>query len=85
LDTRIVSYNILSFASESIVKGILERLDFEILTIKKYPGLKSDLISLVREFAKVFIPGYRSRILYYPKIKMYSQSDMFIRSKLNSE
>ena len=77
--------NHLSFASESIVKGILERLDFKILTIKKYPGLKSDIMSFLREFAKIFTPGYRSRIHYYTKLKIYSQSDMFIRSKLNSE
>jgi SAM-dependent methyltransferase len=74
----------LSFASESIVAGILEHLDFEILRIKKYPFLRFDLNAIARELVKAVLPQYKSRIWSYLKMKAYSQTDMFIRARLKS-
>jgi SAM-dependent methyltransferase len=79
--------NHLSFASEDIVVGILKRLEFEVLSVNKYPYPflpKSDLKSVLKEVVKVVLPGYKSRILEYKKMKLYSQTDMFIRARLKS-
>ncbi len=72
----------LSFASEEIVVGILKRLDFEILSINKYPFLRLDCMSIAKEVIKIFLPQKTSRLPYYMKWKLYSQTDMFIRAKL---
>lgn len=74
----------LSFASEKIVTGILEKKGFDILKIKKYPFMRFNLKNTVKEFTKVFIPKYNSRIKYYFKIKNYPDTDMYIRAKLKS-
>ena len=72
----------LSFASESIVVGILERLDFEILIINKYPFIRFGLLTTAKELVKVVLPHYTSRIRY--SLKKYSQTDMLIRARLIS-
>lgn len=71
----------LSFASEDIVKGILERIGFEIISIKKYPFMDFDLNRIVREFIKVVVPGYKSNIRYFLKRRVYAQTDMYIRAR----
>jgi SAM-dependent methyltransferase len=72
----------LSFASEGIVVGILKRLDFEILSIRKYPLIRFDLSRIVKELVKTILPFYQSRLHYLLNRKMYSQTDMFIRARL---
>jgi SAM-dependent methyltransferase len=72
----------LSFASESIVTGILERLGFEILSISKYPFKRFEIRSIARELVKAVLPQYKSGIQYYLKWKIYSRTDMFIRASL---
>ena len=72
----------LSFASEEIVVGILEKLDYEIQSIKKYPFVRPDLRSVAKELAKFVLPKYESSIRYYLKWKQYAHTDMFIRAKL---
>jgi SAM-dependent methyltransferase len=74
----------LSFASESIVVGILEHLNFEILSINKYSSVRFDLKRIAKEIVKTVLPQYKSRIRYYLKWKTYSQTDMFIRARLKS-
>jgi SAM-dependent methyltransferase len=74
----------LSFASESIVVEILNRLNFEIVNIKKYPFLRFGLRSIVKELVKAILPQYQSNIRYFLKWKMYSQTDMFIRARLKA-
>lgn len=74
----------LSFASEGIVVDILKRLDFEILSIKKYPLMQFDLNRIVKELVKTILPFYQSRFRWYLKRKLYSQTDMFIRARLKS-
>ena len=73
----------LSFASESILIWILERLDFNILRINKYPFMRIDLNRIARELVKAILPQYKSRIQYYFKGKI-PQTDMFIRAKIKS-
>lgn len=72
----------LSFASETIVVGILERLGFEILSMCKYPYVRLELKSLFKELIKAVLPQYNSRIRYYFNWKKYAQTDMFTRAKL---
>jgi SAM-dependent methyltransferase len=72
----------LSFASERIVTGILKRLGFEIVVVKKYPFVPFSVAGVAKEVAKVFVPGYQSRLRYYLKWSMYAETDMFIRARL---
>lgn len=74
----------LSFASESIVVGILERLDFEILCIKKYPFVKFSLNTIARELVKAVLPQYKTRIRSIIKMMFNFRRDMFIRARLKS-
>jgi SAM-dependent methyltransferase len=74
----------LSFASESIVINILERLDFKVLSVIKYPYLSSNPKALVKEVVKLFLPQYHSQLRYYLSWKLYSQTDMFIKAKLKN-
>ncbi len=71
----------LSFASENIVINILKRLGFQIICVKKYPFLERNLQSYIREFIKLFLPKYKSRIRFF-NLKKYSSTDMYIRAKL---
>ena len=74
----------LSFASEGIVVGLLERIGFEILSIKKYPFVRFDLNGIIRELVKAILPHHKSRLKYCLKTKKYSQIDMFIKARLKS-
>jgi len=70
----------LSFASKDIVVNILESIGFQVIRIKEYPPLERNIQSLCREFAKIFLPKYNSRIRYIYSGK-YSNTDMFIRAR----
>lgn len=70
----------LSFASESIVVGILERLGYEIICIKKYPLIRFSIMRYAKDLIKCIMPKAKSNFRYYRKI--YSQSDMYIRAIL---
>ena len=72
----------LSFASERIVVGILEKLGYEILSVQKYPFIRPDLNGTIKELAKAILPGYVSQIRYYLKWRQYARTDMFIRARL---
>jgi 2-polyprenyl-3-methyl-5-hydroxy-6-metoxy-1,4-benzoquinol methylase len=72
----------LSFASEAIVTGLLERLGFEIIVIRKYPLMQNNLKSIAKELVKAVLPQYTSRLKYYLNRKQYSETDMFIRARL---
>lgn len=74
----------LSFASEKIVVNILERLGFEIISIKKYPYLHLNLKSIAKEIVKLFLPKYNSYIKYYFSWKKHSKTNMFIRARLKN-
>lgn len=72
----------LSFASEEIIINILNRLDFEILYIKKYPYLQLSPVYIAKEIVKLILPSYKSIIKYYFNWKKHSQTNMFIRARL---
>ena len=73
-----------SFASESILRNILSQLNFEILTINKYPYFNIEFKSILKEFLKIFLPKYTSNIKYLIRWKKYSETNMFIRARLKS-
>lgn len=82
-----------SFASEEIITNMLERLDFQILGVKKYPypclyRPQYKIKHIIKEVVKIILPQYRSRILEYLQYnhyrKLYSQTDMYIRAKAKS-
>jgi SAM-dependent methyltransferase len=74
----------LSFASEEIVVRILRRLDFDIVSIRKYSYLYRDPKSIVKELVKLFLPNYTSRLRFYFNWEKYSRTNMFIRARLSS-
>lgn len=74
----------LSFASERIVVGILERLDFEVLRIEKYPFVRLDLRDVPRELLKVVLPRHKSALPYQLMMRSYPRTDMFIRARLQA-
>jgi len=71
----------LSFASEKIIVGILEKLGFDIITIKKYQFSKLSFKKFLAEMVKLCIPKYKSRLKYY-LLKKYSQRDMYVMARL---
>jgi SAM-dependent methyltransferase len=74
----------LSFASESIIVGILKRLEFEIISLKKYPYVRFDLQGIPKELIKAMLPHYKSRLRYYLHWRKYAQTDMFMRARLRN-
>lgn len=85
----------LSFASEDIVTDILKRLGFEIISVNKYPHSTYGMLlnnpkSIAKEFIKIFLPRYKSKI---PDFFNYNRNhvrkcnlkiDMYIRAKVKS-
>jgi len=82
-----------SFASEKIVTGILQRLGFEIISVTKYPYPNSPQsfispLCIAKEIIKAVLPNYQSKLKEYLKNNYYrncwSKTDMYIRAKLKS-
>lgn len=73
----------LSFATEEIVVGMLESMDFAIEKIVKVPFMRNDVISIAKEFVKAVLPRHQSRLRYYLKWEI-PKTDMYIRAKLKS-
>jgi len=74
----------LSFASEEIVVSILRRINFEIISIKKYPYFYREPKIIIKELAKLIVPKYNSNFKYYLKWKKYSGMNMYIRARIRS-
>jgi SAM-dependent methyltransferase len=72
----------LSFASEKIVVDILVRSNFEILKVVKYPFVRRDPRTAIKEFIKLFVPKHTSRLPYLLSPKTNLHTDMFIRARL---
>ena len=71
----------LSFASESIVVGILEKAGFEILAVHKYSELRETPSAICREALKLLVPGKKSRIWRLIKGDLKA-IDMYIHARL---
>ena len=74
----------LSFASESIVRGVLEKAGFEIVKVQKYPEVRETPAAVIREALKLFVPGKHSRILRVLK-RQVRQMDMYVLARLKRE
>ncbi len=72
----------LSFASERIVIGILERIGFKVLSVRKYPYAGLDSLSLFKELVKTLLPHHVSRIRFWQRRALYARTDMYIRAKM---
>lgn len=69
----------LSFASESIVTGILERSGFKVVAIRKYPYMKLGPIELAEELAKIALPKKKTRLFDYARYgEKWSATNMYI-------
>jgi SAM-dependent methyltransferase len=73
----------LSFASEAIVVGILERIGFRVVGVRKYPFGGLGVKALVKEIAKTVLPHYQSGLRNFRKRHLHAQTDMFIRARLH--
>jgi len=77
----------MSFASESIVTGIMERAGFKVLEVRKYPSFAYCFAPsiLTREIVKLFVPGKRSNVPNLYKLYKFDRrhkTDMWIRAKV---
>ena len=70
----------LSFASERIVRGMLEKLGFEIVSVHKYREVRETPLAAVREVLKLFVPGKHSRIGRMLKGELKS-IDMYVHAR----
>lgn len=71
----------LSFASERILRAMLAKMDYEVVTVKKYPYLYRDAKTMAKEVIKLVVPGKRSYLRYYLNWRKYSQQNMFILAR----
>ena len=71
----------MSFASEKILRDMLSRLGFEVISVHKYPNLTLTPKALLKEAAKMLLPQYKSYLKYYLNWKSHSKSRMYIRAK----
>jgi SAM-dependent methyltransferase len=81
----------LSFGSEAIIRQVLQRSGFEIVSVRKYPLVTADPLTVVREAGKAIramvMPRYRysTKWQYLRRHKLYGATDMFIRARLKPE
>lgn len=74
----------LSFASESIVVGVLEKAGFEILAVRKYPEVRETPLAMFREALKLLVPGKHSRIGRVLKGDL-ERIDMYVHARRKPE
>jgi SAM-dependent methyltransferase len=71
----------LSFATEAIIRDILERQGFEIISVHKYPNLSLSPLQLTKEIVKFILPQRDSYLGYYASWKKHSKSRIFVRAR----
>lgn len=69
----------LSFASEQILRDILTRNGFEVISVLHYPVVYRHVVSFAKELLKVVWPRQKSRLKYMFNNKY--RTDMFIRAR----
>lgn len=72
----------LSFTTEKNLIELLEGLGFEIVGIKKYPIINKNIKTFLKEFVKLILPNYTTRIHYFFYDDNLLNTDMYIRAKL---
>jgi 2-polyprenyl-3-methyl-5-hydroxy-6-metoxy-1,4-benzoquinol methylase len=70
----------MSFASEKILRDMLESHNFRVDSVHKFPALQPRLVQLAKEVAKLFIPGKNSFLKYYLNYSKYAEQNMYIRA-----
>jgi SAM-dependent methyltransferase len=74
----------LSFASESIVRGVLEKAGFDIVQVQKYPEVRETPAAMIREALKLIVPGKHSRIFRVLRGDV-KRMDMYVLARLRHE
>jgi SAM-dependent methyltransferase len=74
----------LSFASEGIVVSILERCGFDVLQVRKYPYMKSGLLPMFVEMAKLFLPNRKSQLKDMVSGRAYVPRDMYVLARMRN-
>lgn len=75
----------LSFASEAIVRGVLQRAGFEVLAVAKYPAYSFGPKRYAKEIIKLLVPGKQSQLLEIPnqrRLVARQNTDMYLRARL---
>ena len=68
----------LSFVTEEILRGLLQRCGFEIVSIHKYPWIRFTPSTFVKEAVKLVIPGRVSQLREFGRVV---RSDMYVRCR----
>jgi SAM-dependent methyltransferase len=72
----------LSFASEQIVRDILERHGAKVERIFRYPDLPLRPVPILKEVVKAFLPGRDSFLKYYLRWWKYQDTRMYVLAKV---
>ncbi|SRR6266852_4186486 len=77
----------LSFTSEEVMRGLLEKSGFDVLSVHKYPALNLQFMKtrVLKELVKVVLPNRRSQIwtLYSQyRLSKKCKTDMYVRARL---
>ncbi|MEN1678185.1 MAG: class I SAM-dependent methyltransferase [Planctomycetota bacterium] len=75
----------LSFASEEIVRGVVEQAGFEVLAVCKYPAYSFGVKRYVKELVKLVAPGKQSQLRDIPsqrRLVAKKKTDMYLRARL---
>ena len=71
----------LSFPNEKILRSILTDNGFKIEIVKRYPFRKINLIVLIKETIKLFLPRYNSIILQIKNFQYWNNTNIYILAK----
>jgi 2-polyprenyl-3-methyl-5-hydroxy-6-metoxy-1,4-benzoquinol methylase len=69
-----------SFASEEIIRNILDKCGFEVIKIIKYPFVRKNIMTLGKEIIKLVWSPEKSRLKYVFSSKY--NTDMYVRARL---
>jgi SAM-dependent methyltransferase len=68
----------LSFVTEEIMRGLLDRCGFEVVSIHKFPWIRFTPSTIMKEAAKLMIPGRVSKLREMGRVV---RSDMWLRCR----
>lgn len=68
----------LSFVTEEIMRGLLDRCGFEVVSIQKYPWIRFTPSTIMKEAVKLMIPGRVSKLREMGRVV---RSDMWVRCR----
>lgn len=70
----------LSFASEGILREMLDELGFDVHEVYNYPGLALTPVQVLKECAKFVLPGRASYLPHYLQWWKYRSLSMYVRA-----